>query len=174
MSVCEHGDDKNLNAKSVVELLFVCRGGSICEHGKIRSQCKECGGGSFCEHGRHAQDAKSAEAVLFMSMGGFVLSAEAVLFVNTGEFALNAKIAEAVLFAKWETTLMQRMRRRFYKTLLSFISYIIMIRSYLIYFVIYSINVTMGHRVAKHFHLCGDHFLLAFVLIILHKIGSEE
>ena len=29
-----------------------CGGGSICQHGRIRSQCKECGGGSICQHGR--------------------------------------------------------------------------------------------------------------------------
>ena len=156
-----------LNAKSAEAVLFV-------NMGDIAQDAKSAAEVLFVNTGEFALIAKIAEAVLFVSMGGFVLSAEAVLFVNTGEFALNAKIAEAVLFAKWETTLMQRMRRRFYKTLLSFIFYIIMIRSYLIYFVIYSINVTMGHRVAKHFHLCGDHFLLAFVLIILHKIGSEE
>ena len=28
--------------------------GTICEHGRQRSQCKECGGGSICEHGRRA------------------------------------------------------------------------------------------------------------------------
>ena len=26
-------------------------GGGICEHGRVRSVCKECGGGSICEHG---------------------------------------------------------------------------------------------------------------------------
>ena len=29
-----------------------CGGSGICEHGRIRSQCKECGGSSICEHGR--------------------------------------------------------------------------------------------------------------------------
>ena len=29
-----------------------CGGGSVCEHGRQRSQCKECGGASICEHGR--------------------------------------------------------------------------------------------------------------------------
>jgi len=27
-------------------------GGSICEHQRIRSQCKDCGGSAFCEHQR--------------------------------------------------------------------------------------------------------------------------
>ena len=34
-----------LDARSAV-------GSSICEHGRIRYQCKECGGSSICEHGR--------------------------------------------------------------------------------------------------------------------------
>ena len=28
------------------------KGGSICEHGRRRTRCKECGGASICEHGR--------------------------------------------------------------------------------------------------------------------------
>jgi len=30
----------------------VVQGGSISEHGRVRSQCKECGGSGICEHGR--------------------------------------------------------------------------------------------------------------------------
>jgi hypothetical protein len=41
---CEHGRIKSICKE--------CRGSSICEHGRIKSQCKECGGSSFCEHGR--------------------------------------------------------------------------------------------------------------------------
>ena len=37
--------NKNHNVKNV-------GGGSICQHKKIRSVCKECGGSSICEHGR--------------------------------------------------------------------------------------------------------------------------
>ena len=29
-----------------------CGGSSICEHGRARCRCKECGGASICEHGR--------------------------------------------------------------------------------------------------------------------------
>jgi hypothetical protein len=42
---CEHGKIRS-KCKD-------CGGGSsICEHGKIRSQCKDCGGSSICEHGK--------------------------------------------------------------------------------------------------------------------------
>ena len=27
-------------------------GSGICEHGRLKSQCKECGGSGICEHGR--------------------------------------------------------------------------------------------------------------------------
>ena len=33
-------------------------GGSICEHNKVRSECKECGGGRICEHGRRRSECK--------------------------------------------------------------------------------------------------------------------
>merc|ERR1712070_1116866 len=29
-----------------------------CEHGRVRSKCKECGGSQICEHGRHRQSCK--------------------------------------------------------------------------------------------------------------------
>ena len=32
--------------------------GSICEHGRIRKQCKECGGASVCKHGRQRPHCK--------------------------------------------------------------------------------------------------------------------
>ncbi len=41
---CEHGKIKSTCKE--------CGGASICEHGRRRTQCKECGGGSLCEHGR--------------------------------------------------------------------------------------------------------------------------
>ena len=43
-SLCEHGRVRS-QCKD-------CGGSSICEHGRQRSRCKECGGGSICEHGR--------------------------------------------------------------------------------------------------------------------------
>ena len=47
---CEHG-----RVRSVCK---ECGGGSICEHGRRRYTCKECGGGSICEHGRHRSQCK--------------------------------------------------------------------------------------------------------------------
>ena len=41
---CEHGRVRSKCKE--------CGGASICEHGRQRSLCKECGGGSICEHGR--------------------------------------------------------------------------------------------------------------------------
>ena len=41
---CEHGRVRSKCKE--------CGGGSICEHGRERHRCKECGGGSICEHGR--------------------------------------------------------------------------------------------------------------------------
>ena len=41
---CEHGRVRSQCKE--------CGGASICEHGRVRSTCKECGGASICEHGR--------------------------------------------------------------------------------------------------------------------------
>jgi hypothetical protein len=38
------------------------RGRVICEHGRVRSKCKECGGGSICEHGRVRSRCKECRA----------------------------------------------------------------------------------------------------------------
>jgi hypothetical protein len=35
-----------------------CGGSQICEHNRIKSQCKECGGGSICEHNRMKSQCK--------------------------------------------------------------------------------------------------------------------
>jgi hypothetical protein len=43
-SICEHNKIRSTCKE--------CRGGAICEHNKIRSHCKECGGGSICEHNK--------------------------------------------------------------------------------------------------------------------------
>ena len=43
-SKCEHGRVKS-RCKD-------CGGSSICEHNRQKSQCKDCGGSSICEHGR--------------------------------------------------------------------------------------------------------------------------
>ncbi|EKX31631.1 hypothetical protein GUITHDRAFT_166852 [Guillardia theta CCMP2712] len=43
-SICEHGRVRSQCKE--------CGGRSICEHGRVRSRCKECGGRSICEHGR--------------------------------------------------------------------------------------------------------------------------
>ena len=41
---CEHGRVRSTCKE--------CGGSQICEHGRVRSTCKECGGGSIFEHGR--------------------------------------------------------------------------------------------------------------------------
>ena len=43
-SICEHGRQRSKCRE--------CDGGAICEHGRIRTQCKECGGSEICEHNR--------------------------------------------------------------------------------------------------------------------------
>jgi hypothetical protein len=40
-----------------------CGGGSLCEHGRVRSKCKECGGSSVCERGRRRDRCKECLAV---------------------------------------------------------------------------------------------------------------
>ena len=47
---CEHGRVRSTCKE--------CGGSQICEHGRRRSQCKECGGGSICEHGRVRRQCK--------------------------------------------------------------------------------------------------------------------
>ena len=47
---CEHGRVRSLCKE--------CGGAGICEHGRRRSQCKECGGASICEHGRERSKCK--------------------------------------------------------------------------------------------------------------------
>ncbi len=47
---CEHGRVRS-RCKD-------CGGSGICEHGTRRSQCKDCGGSGICEHGRHRSQCK--------------------------------------------------------------------------------------------------------------------
>ena len=47
---CEHGRIRS-RCKD-------CGGASICEHGRQRSSCKDCGGTSICEHDRQRQNCK--------------------------------------------------------------------------------------------------------------------
>jgi hypothetical protein len=49
-SICEH----NRYRSSCKE----CGGGAICEHNKVRSICKECGGGRICKHNRQRSQCK--------------------------------------------------------------------------------------------------------------------
>ena len=49
-SICEHGRRRS----SCKE----CGGSEICEHGRRRSRCKECGGSEICEHGRQRSECK--------------------------------------------------------------------------------------------------------------------
>jgi len=47
---CEHGRVRS-RCKD-------CGGGSVCEHGRQRSSCKDCGGSGICEHGRERSRCK--------------------------------------------------------------------------------------------------------------------
>jgi hypothetical protein len=49
-SICEH-DRYRSSCKE-------CGGGAVCEHNKVRSICKECGGGRICEHNRQRSQCK--------------------------------------------------------------------------------------------------------------------
>ena len=60
-SICEHG-----RARSQCK---ECGGGSICEHGRVRSVCKECGGGSICEHGQRRCKCKKCSGGSFCEHG---------------------------------------------------------------------------------------------------------
>ena len=37
------------------------RGSSICDHRRVKSQCKDCGGSSICEHGRRKKECKECK-----------------------------------------------------------------------------------------------------------------
>ena len=50
----------NLRARSSSALSARSAVGTICEHGRERSRCKECGGSAICEHGRQRSSARSA------------------------------------------------------------------------------------------------------------------
>ena len=39
-----------------------CGGGSICQHNRQRYQCKECGGEGICQHGRQRSMCKTCKA----------------------------------------------------------------------------------------------------------------
>ena len=49
-AICEHGRVRSQCKE--------CGGASICEHGRQRHRCKECGGSSICEHGRQRSQCK--------------------------------------------------------------------------------------------------------------------
>ena len=38
----------------------------ICEHGRVKYQCKECGGSAICEHGRQQSKCKECADVTLM------------------------------------------------------------------------------------------------------------
>jgi hypothetical protein len=58
---CEHGRIRSTCKE--------CGGGSLCEHGRRRSQCKECGGVSICEHGRQRSQCKECGGVSICEHG---------------------------------------------------------------------------------------------------------
>ena len=65
-----------------------------CQHGRMRSQCKECGGGSICQHGRMRSQCKECGGgAAFASMDECAIdarSAEGAAFVSTDEDAISA------------------------------------------------------------------------------------
>lgn len=54
-SVCEHG--------TIRSTCKTCGGGEVCEHNKIRSRCKLCGGGYICEHNNYRSQCKPCGGV---------------------------------------------------------------------------------------------------------------
>jgi hypothetical protein len=54
-SVCEHG--------TIRSTCKTCDGGEVCEHSKIRSRCKLCGGGYICEHNNYRSQCKPCGGV---------------------------------------------------------------------------------------------------------------
>ena len=53
--ICEHGRIRSTCKE--------CGGSQICEHGRQRKQCKECGGSQICEHGHQRPKCKECRAV---------------------------------------------------------------------------------------------------------------
>jgi hypothetical protein len=49
-SMCEHSKIRSVCKD--------CKGGEICEHNKVRSVCKDCGGGHICKHNRFRSQCK--------------------------------------------------------------------------------------------------------------------
>ena len=61
--LCRNRDKKNKNKNKcehgrIKSTCKECGGASICEHGRIQSTCKECGGSQICEHGRRKAQCK--------------------------------------------------------------------------------------------------------------------
>ena len=54
-SMCEHG--------TIRSTCKTCGGGEVCEHSKIRSRCKPCGGGYICEHNKYRSQCKPCGGV---------------------------------------------------------------------------------------------------------------
>ncbi|ALI95246.1 hypothetical protein AP053_gp135 [Ostreococcus mediterraneus virus 1] len=54
-SICEHG--------TIRSTCKTCGGGEVCEHSKIRSRCKPCGGGYICEHNKYRSQCKPCGGV---------------------------------------------------------------------------------------------------------------
>ena len=60
-SICEHGRQRSICKE--------CGGGGICEHGRRRSICKECGGSGLCEHGQvrsRCKDCRGSDHVIIL------------------------------------------------------------------------------------------------------------
>ena len=68
----------NLRARSSALLVQGVRWVTICEHGRVRSQCKECGGASICEHGRRALSVQGVRWVTNMRARSSALSVQGV------------------------------------------------------------------------------------------------
>ena len=54
LSICQHARIRSQCKE--------CGGASICQHARRRSECKECGGGSICQHNRIRSKCKTCIA----------------------------------------------------------------------------------------------------------------
>ena len=74
----------------------VCGGAGICEHVRVRSECKECGGSGICEHGGGCvANARSAAAQASASMGGGVPLANARSAAAQASASMGGGVADA-------------------------------------------------------------------------------
>ena len=64
--------------------------GSICQHGRQRSQCKECGGAASVSTGGGAVSARSVEGQASVSTGGGAVGAMSVVVITPKSIHLSS------------------------------------------------------------------------------------